>query len=465
MRLTLVNADLPSFKPIPPLGLLCIAKTATCAGHKVKLIDYQLSPAIGSRDPNIFASFCRTQDDVIGVSTSCMALPLVIAALKRLKEKRPKLVTVLGGIGAAGVGEQIIEQFPWIDYVCRGEGEECFRELLECIENESDTSLVGGFICRYNDKPKINPRPRRIKNLSQTEVNAWDYLDLTRYSVINIMTARGCPYPCTFCDIAPYWQRCYRVRSIDAVVSEIRAIQKRFSASSTFVFVDDTLTIDRHRVEMLCKQLGTLQYDIQWSCYARADNLDDDILNLMAKSGCKKVYLGLESGSDSVLNEIQKGFTSEIGCRAAIMARKHISIVQTSFVWGFPFETWKDFNETLLLMAYLVANDISVKANVLTPLPFSTIYHKYSDSLCFMSDYSPQLHLAGYESYKELLNLIEMHPKTFPFFYLYYSDTLKQKYDLLRKMGLSPEHIWHIWELVKSPIPLRDTSSILADFS
>ena len=178
----------------------------------------------------------------------------------------------------------------------------------------------------------------------------------------------------------------------------------------------------------------------------------------MATCGCRKVYLGLESGSDHVLKEIRKGFDAETGRRTALGANEHIPIVQTAFVWGFPFETWNDFYDTLLLMAHLVSHGVSVKANVLTPLPFSALFAKYADSLRFLSDYSPQLHLAGYESHSELVNLIREHPRVFPCFFLYESDTLTQKYDVLRHMGLSPEHIWDIWELMKGPVPSREST-------
>lgn len=276
------------------------------------------------------------------------------------------------------------------------------------------------------------------------------------YSLINISTARGCPFPCTFCDVAPYWQRRYTVRSAQAVLQEIRSIRERVPGASTFVFVDDTLTIRRKRVEALCRELSELPHEVQWACYARADTLDEDLLKMMGKSGCKKVYLGLESGSDCVLREIKKGFDAETGRRAALMAREHIPIVQTAFVWGFPFETWNDFYETLLLMAHLVSHGVSVKANVLTPLPFSALFARYADTLRFLPDYSPQPHLAGYESRSELVGMIREHPRIFPCFFLYYSDTLTQKYDLLRDMGLSPEHIWDIWELMNGPVPSRE---------
>lgn len=459
MKLTLVNADLPSAVPALPVGLVSLAHAATSAGHDVNVRDYQLAPSDNSRDPDTFAAFCDTRDDVIGVSTSGMALPLVLSALRRLKMQRPDLVTVLGGIGAAGSDEQIIREFPWIDFVCRGEGEIPMRDLLDRLETGTGTGTVEGFVSRFDGKPRVNPVPPRITDLDSIEAHAWDYLDLARYEIINVATSRGCPFPCTFCDVAPYWQRRHTVRSIRAVVDEIQAIRERVSGPATFVFIDDTLTINRRRMETLCHELGTVEDDIRWACYARADTLDDDLLKHMASCGCRKVYLGLESGSDHVLRETQKGFDAETARRAALMARKHIPIVQTAFVWGFPFETWNDFYDTLLLMGYLASHDISVKANVLTPLPFSAMFREYGDRLCFLPEYSPQLYLAGYESRDEFVNLIRKHPRIFPGFYLYQSDTLTQKYDLLREMKLSPEHIWNIWELMRAPVPLREVTT------
>jgi radical SAM superfamily enzyme YgiQ (UPF0313 family) len=455
----MVNADLPSAVPALPVGLVSLAHAATCAGHKVDLRDYQLASSENSRDPDTFAAFCNTRDDVIGISTSGMALPLVITALKHLKIQRPDLVTVLGGIGAAGSDVQIMTEFPWIDFVCRGEGEKPMSELLDRLDAGTDTSTIEGFVCRSGGKPRVNPVPGRITDLDSIEAHAWDYVDLTSYSIINVATSRGCPFPCTFCDIAPYWQRCNTVRSVSAVIDEIRSIREKLSGFVTFVFIDDTLTINRRRMNALCEGLATIEDDMQWGCYARADTLDEDLLKRMAGCGCRKVYLGLESGSDHVLRKTRKGFDAETGRKAALMAREYIPIVQTAFVWGFPFETWNDFYETLLLMAYLASHDISVKANVLTPLPYSAIFREYGDSMCFYPDYSPQLYLAGYESRNEFVDLIRKHPRIFPCFYLYQSDNLTQKYDMLREMKLSPEHIWNIWELMRAPVPRREVTT------
>jgi anaerobic magnesium-protoporphyrin IX monomethyl ester cyclase len=459
VRLTLVNADLPSGRPAPPLGIVSLAHTATLAGHEVTLRDYQLATPVGSRDPATFAEFCGSDDPVLGVSTSGMTLPLVVLALRRLKAMKPELITVLGGIGAAGAAEQIITAFPWIDFVSCGEGEESLRELLDRLELSMDTSTVAGFVCRDGGRTRANPARPRICDLDGIGACSRNYLDLSRYAVVQVITARGCPFRCTFCDVAPYWGNRHTVRSVQAVLDEIEELALGHLGPMRFVFVDDTLTLDCHRVEALCAGLQKMLCPPQWGCYARADRVDEQLLALMRDSGCVKVYFGLESGSDGVLTQVKKGFDAETGRQAALLARQYIPAVQTSFVWGYPFETWEDFHETLLMMGYLVSQGVSVKANVLTPLPFSPLFSDYAESMVFLPDYSPELYLAGFQSRPELVALIRQYPRIFPCFYLYYSETLTRKYDLLREMSLSPEHIWALWEQLRGPVPLREPTA------
>lgn len=455
MRVTLVNADFPSATPVPPLGVLSLAQAAETGGHAVTVRDYQLAPTERSRDPPTFARFCDTSDPVLGVSTSGMALPLVLLGLRELKRNRPQLVTVLGGIGAAGAAEKIVAEFPWIDLVARGEGEETLTELLDCLEAGGEPAAVPGLVCRRKGQAYVTPSRPRLTDLDRLGEGSLKHLELGRYKLINVISARGCPFDCAFCDVARYWDRRYVPRSTSLVVGEMEAIAGRVHPCPTFVFVDDTLTVNRTRVEELCLKLHQAGLEVEWACYARADTLDEPLLELMATSGCRKVYLGLESGSDRVLTAIRKGFDAASGRRAALLAKRFIPIVQTSFVWGFPFETWEDFYETLLLMAHLVAHGISVKANVLTPFPFSPLFADLAHSMVFVPDYSPQLLLAEYEMASEIVALIRAHPRIFPCFYLYDSSTLTAKYDLLREMGLSPEHIWDLWAAVKGPVPSR----------
>lgn len=460
MKVTLVNADFPSETAVPPLGLSSLAQIVRLGGHDVSVRDYQLQSVVGSRDPTTFARFCETSDDMLGVSVSGFSLPLVILGLRELRQSRPDLLIVLGGIGASGAAEQIMIAFPWIDMVIYGEGEETLWELLSCLEANREPVGVSGLIYRRQGLIHINKMRPRIGNLACLGKQDFNDIDLSKYQLINVISARGCPFRCTFCDVAPYWQHKYVFRPIDLVISEIETIACSLSPCPTFIFVDDTLTINRARTERLCRALGPAGVHVEWACYARASDLDEQLLELMAESGCRKVYLGLESGSDQILATIHKGFDSDTGRRAALLAKRFIQIVQTSFVWGFPFETWEDFYDTLMMMAYLTSKGVCVKANIATPLPFSQLFRGFSKSMVFLPDYSPQLHLAEYRLDSETVDLIKKHPRIFPCFYVYDSHSLRAKYDSLRDMKLSPEHIWDLWTLAKGPIPTRIESSL-----
>ncbi len=458
MNITLVNTDFPSAKAVPPLGVLSLAQAVASAGHSVRLRDYQLARPLDSREPRSLATFCDTEDEVLGVSVSGFSLPLVIAGIKELKREKPALTTVLGGIGASGAGTQIIETFPWIDIVVYGEGEKTLCELLDCLGDGREPMDVPGVIYRHRGQVYTNTGRARITDLESLGRMDYHFIELTRYQLINVISSRGCPFPCTFCDVAPYWQRKYCARPIELLVDEITTISHLVRPAPIFIFVDDTLTVDQGRmVESLSPAwrngfkcaVGVLRPSFRFERgYARSDG----------RIWMPKVYLGLESGSDRVLQAIRKGFDAETGRKAALLASKFIPIVQTSFVWGFPFETWEDFYETLMMMAYLADKGVSVKANLLTPLPYSKLFEEYANTLHFYPEYSPQLHLAEYELDSEPVEMIRKYPRIFPCFYLYDNSTVKAKYDLLRKMKLSPEHIWDLWLTAKGTLPLRKGS-------
>jgi anaerobic magnesium-protoporphyrin IX monomethyl ester cyclase len=460
MKITLINSDFPSDTAVPPLGVLSLAQFARSRGHEVFVRDFQLAEEAERRDPDTFADFCKNTQDMLGVSVSGFSLPLVILALRKIKNEYPEKLILLGGIGASGAAIQIMNAFPWIDMIVHGEGEHTLVELLECLEKGQEPLHVQGLLYRWKRKVHANPLRPRIKNLADLGKMDFQNTDLGAYQVVNMISSRGCPFPCTFCDVAPYWGNKCVPRPTKYVISEVEEIVNLIQPTPNFIFVDDTLTLDRKRISELCYGLGRGGLQVKWACYARANDLDQNLLSLMAESGCRKIYLGLESGSDEVLCKIKKGFDAETGRQKALLARQYIPIVQTAFVWGFPFETWENFYDTLFIMGHLASKGISIKANVLTPLPFSSLYKQYVNTTVFIPDYSPQLHLAGYTDQKEIIELIKKYPRIFPCFYLYRSKTLTDKYDLLRKMNLSPEHIWDIWENMKGPVPRRQKNMV-----
>jgi radical SAM superfamily enzyme YgiQ (UPF0313 family) len=169
----------------------------------------------------------------------------------------------------------------------------------------------------------------------------------------------------------------------------------------------------------------------------------------MARAGCKKIYYGLESGNNEVLRTIQKGFTVEQALKAIDTSLDHIPLVQTAFVWGFPFESLSQLHDTLFTMMHLIRKGTAVKAALLTPFPLSSIYHRYKDTITFSEDMISNLYMAGFHNKPEIIEMIKTYKDIFCSFYYYDSPLIRKKYELVKTLGLSSEDIWDTWERSK----------------
>jgi radical SAM superfamily enzyme YgiQ (UPF0313 family) len=132
-------------------------------------------------------------------------LPFSILALKALRERFPDRKLVLGGVGAKAVEEQVLTRFPWIDVICRGEGELTGPGLLRTLCDDGDLSDVEGISFRKNGEVLHTRNRERITDLDGIAFPAFEKVDLGRYAGYGMMTSRGCPYLCTFCSVAPVW--------------------------------------------------------------------------------------------------------------------------------------------------------------------------------------------------------------------------------------------------------------------
>ena len=142
---------------------------------------------------------------VIGLSCMANLLPFTMLACKALRERYPDRTLVLGGVGSKAVEDKILRRFPWIDIICRGEGEHTGPELARGRSGRRRPSGVQGISYRHNGATCTQSRPPRIRDLDTIALPAFEKIDLPRYAGYGMMTSRGCPYPCTFCSVAPVW--------------------------------------------------------------------------------------------------------------------------------------------------------------------------------------------------------------------------------------------------------------------
>jgi radical SAM superfamily enzyme YgiQ (UPF0313 family) len=373
-------------------------------------------------------------------------LPTVILAVQRIKELYPQKTFVLGGSGPSAVADEIIKAFPWIDVIVRGEGEHTLTQLLQNLEtSHRDMGKVRGIVFR-DDTGTFCATPQQdlISNLDDLPLPAYHLLDLEKYDVASILSIRGCPYHCTFCDISPYWGHRARYRSIESVMREVELLYQEFGKRHLNI-VDDTFVLSKDRVLQLCSQLQKKKLDIHWSCLGRVDLMDDEILREMSMSGCHAIGYGLESGSDIVLRRLRKGFSLDRAISVICRSARYFESIKLFLMWGYPFETLLDFKQTLFSLFYIFQRSPVPSCNIicgwnhLIPMANSSMYRCYEgrlifDDLCntlrvtICSDGSTSTLREGNP---EIYQLVRDNPNVFPNFWRYPDSYIEEKWAIL----------------------------------
>ena len=248
------------------------------------------------------------------------------------------------------------------DYAVRGEGEFTFLEL---VDGRDETQIKGlsfrqdGRVIHNADRPFIQnldalPFPERNSFLNETT-----YLELG-----SVLTGRGCPFSCSYCASPRLWYRQVRFRSANNVLAELEQLKTHYH-SSFIHFADDTFTLDKERAKEICRELISRQLDIKWVCDTRVDCLDKELITLMKASGCVRVKIGVESGSDRILKKVRKGITTgEV--RKAVALIKEVGLPLTVYlIVGFPSETNEDLQQTIKFAKELNADYYSL--SILAP--------------------------------------------------------------------------------------------------
>jgi radical SAM superfamily enzyme YgiQ (UPF0313 family) len=277
-------------------------------------------------------------------------LPFTIYAMRLLKERYPDRVLVLGGVGSKAVEGKILERFPWVDIIARGEGELTGPELVRTLRAGGDLTTVAGISYRTpRGEVRHNPDRPRIRDLDSVPFPAFHKVDLKRYAGYGMMTSRGCPYPCTFCSVAPVWNLESYSRSPANIVAEMVHLN-RAAGVDLFLFQDEFFVSGKRQVMEFCRELKGTGLRLEWKAFGRVNLVDEEMMRAMAECGCLELRFGVESGSDRVLKRIRKGFTAAQSLEVVPQAVKIFPRVDAFFVWGFPFETLEDFNQSLLQM-------------------------------------------------------------------------------------------------------------------
>jgi radical SAM superfamily enzyme YgiQ (UPF0313 family) len=398
-----------------------------------------------------FLSFLAEPARVIGLSCMANLLPFTILAMRALKERYPDPTLILGGVGSKSVEEKVLGRFPWVDVICRGEGELTGPELLGALRDGEDLSQVAGISYRHNGSVRRNPDRERIRDLDAIPFPAFHKVDLKEYAGYGMMTSRGCPYPCTFCSVAPIWNWESYSRSPAGIVEEMKLLNREADVN-LFLFQDEFFVSGKRQVMAFCEELARSGLDVQWKAFGRVNLVDREMMQAMAGCGCVELRFGIESGSDRVLERIRKGFTAAQSLEVVPAAIDIFPRVDTFFVWGFPFETTEDFNQSLFQMVSFRMMGARVLPSLLSLLPQTKIYEEWASkvTLEFCAYLLPEFVFTGHEvcqggnveipdRYQEYFRLITDNPDLFPgFFHVDLEHNVLPKLRLLRQFGFYP---------------------------
>lgn len=301
-------------------------------------------------------------------------------AAKIVKSVDKNIVTGLGGVHATANPEINVKDRNY-DYVMCGEGEEMLPQLIHYINGERETLPKG--VWTYNTE---GGHSELITDLDKYPLPAYHLIDYSQYAMraerksldgpaaypyARVLTSRGCPYNCCFCQVNKIAGRKFRPRSAENILEEIDWLVKEYNIQS-LIFDDDNLLTDRNRAIKIF--MGLEKYRIPWKMIATAAFLlDDELIELMHKSGCTYVDIAIESGTERILHDvIQKPLKLEKAVAVVKKLKQENIYVAANFIVGFPGETWEEIRRTIKFAEDLDADYIKIFNAV--PLPDTRLY-------------------------------------------------------------------------------------------
>ena len=370
-----------AMQPYPPLGTLYAASWLRQHGYEVALFDAMLAEsedewgaALAKHRPQYAILY---EDNFNYLSKMCL-LKMREAAFKMIEmAKLYGCTVILCGADATDHHWEYLEK--GADYCLIGEGEETLIELLGQLSAGRNAENILGVMS--SNSSRVTRRPD-ITNLDALPFPAWDLVDIEKYRSIwmerhgyfsmNMVTTRGCPYHCNWC-AKPIWGQRYNSRSPENVAAEIKWLKETYAPGHIW-FADDILGLKPKWIEKfaeLANKTGTI---IPFKCLQRADLVNERTAAALARAGCKTVWLGAESGSQKILDAMEKGDHVEDIHRAAKLL--HASGIEVGFFlqFGYPDETWEDVQKTLRMVRECSPDDIGISVSY--PLPGTKFFER-----------------------------------------------------------------------------------------
>lgn len=433
-------------KPYPPLATIQAASNLRSKDHSVELFDTNFATGAAEIAPYLEEKpdYLVIYDDGFNYLTKMCLTNMREAAYEMIQ--MAKALNIMVFVSSSDSTDHYADYLnKGADAVMLGEADQTLSELIEKGTNWKECS---GIAYLKDDAPFKSPPRAILTDLNALPLPAWDLIDIKPYQEawsvhgyfsINLATTRGCPFKCNWCAKPIYGNR-YNTRAPEHVVSEIKLIQSLFKFDHIW-FCDDIFGLKPNWVQEFNQVLKKEQLTIKYKIQSRADLLvKDDTVKSLAESGCDEVWIGAESGSQKILDAMDKGTSIEQIEESTQLMKSH-GIKPCFFLqFGYLGEEWKDIKATENMLLNLMPHDIGVSVSY--PLPGTKFYNKVKSQLNEKANWT------------DSDELLMMYEGTFsPEFYKKLHRYIHKKYrskqysDLIKKGNLSSIIRWVYFSL------------------
>ncbi len=356
----------------PSLGLLSITEYLTMYGFNVTVLDFNYTEINYYELSNIIE---EKEIGVVGFTSYTENLNIMFKVMRAVKKVNEDIKVIAGGPHATLKPKEIIKS-RYVDYVITKDGESTFLELMMYLEmGEELISLkdIPGIVYKENKTQIHNVDRGVIRDLDLLPIINRERVDINRYDdIVSMYTSKGCPAKCIYCSASFISGSKYRTRNIKNVFLECQLIYNQVNSSTDkLFFIDDTFTVNTKRVREFCELYNKYNLKMLWSCESRVDVMTDELVDVIASTGCFSIQFGVESGNQEVLNKIRKNITIEHLIHIIDYLKKYKIGIFTSFILGHYCDTEETMMETINLTRKLVEinNNVEFGVSINTPFP------------------------------------------------------------------------------------------------
>lgn len=351
-----------------PLGVGFLGTLLQQNGHEVRVFDQNVE---GIKEEGLWQLVSEFQPDIAGFSVITPNYPVARQQIRKLKQRHPGVWILAGGIHATLFPDDLMAD--GADVVVLGEGEPVILELVAGLAKGKDLSGLPGLFFRAPTGEVIRtPGHSQTSTLNDLPIVDRSLYNLPQYTHHSMLASRGCPHHCAFCCNYTGTVRNdgVAIRQHERVITEMEHLRDNFGAREIF-FADDIFLLRKHDILEFCKANAARRVGVKWIGQMRADRVDNAVAAAMRAADCQRIYFGVESGSDRILQDAQKGMTTA-QIRRGVKAASDAGLrVKTGWIYGLP-GSLEDQYESIPFMLDLRPHEISI--HQLIPFP-GTIYY------------------------------------------------------------------------------------------